>query len=167
MSASLFIIMEDFSAQSQLAALTAATFNHVTVGLRLRLKSGWTVLLAGCRLLPLCKWNLRHKSILSDRLKRIWPLWLVVDHQKIVFTATLSATLTLTNAPLRSSQKRAEAGSGLDDRIISTPLRALLPGSHLTAATPESVRREGVLTDGENGETDQKVNKYLQKRLQS
>lgn len=92
---------------------------------------------------------------------------MVVDHQKIVFTATLSATLTLTNAPLRSSQKRAEAGSGLDDRIISTPLRALLPGSHLTAATPESVRREGVLTDGENGETDQKVNKYLQKNAYS
>lgn len=41
---------------------------------------------------------LQHKSILSDWLKRIWPLRSLADHQKIVFTTTLSATLTLTNA---------------------------------------------------------------------
>lgn len=34
-------------------------------------------------------------------------------------------------------------------------------------ATPESVPHKVVLTDGKNGETDQKVNKYLQKRLQA
>lgn len=41
---------------------------------------------------------LQHKSILSDWLKRIWPLWLLSDHQKIVFTTTLSTTLTLTSS---------------------------------------------------------------------
>lgn len=44
--------------------------------------------------------HLQHKSILSDWLKRIWPLWLLADHQKIVFTTTLNTTLTLTNATL-------------------------------------------------------------------
>lgn len=34
-------------------------------------------------------------------------------------------------------------------------------------ATPESVPHKVVLTDGKNGETDQKVNKDLQKRLQA
>lgn len=56
---------------------------------------------------------------------------------------------------------RAKAGRGLVDHTISTPLCTFLPGSHLTVATPERVPHEGVLTDGENGETDQKVNKYL------
>lgn len=34
-------------------------------------------------------------------------------------------------------------------------------------ATPESVPHKVVLTDGENGETEQKVNKYLQKNVYS
>lgn len=65
------------------------------------------------------------------------------------------------------SQKctRVEAGLGLVDHIISTPL-CILYLEAISLATPESVPHKVVLTDGENGETDQKVNKYLQKRLQ-
>ena len=54
---------------------------------------------------------------------------------------------------------------GLVDHIISTPLCVLYLEAILLA-TPESVPHKVVLTDGENGETDQKVNKYLQKPLQ-
>ena len=78
----------------------------------------------------------QHKSILSDRLKRIWPLWLFVDHQKIVFTTTLSATLTLTNATpsvVVWSQKyaRAEAGFGISRPHNQHALLHVLPGSHV------------------------------------
>lgn len=34
---------------------------------------------------------------IGDQLQRIWLLWLPVDHQNILFTTTLSTTLTLTN----------------------------------------------------------------------
>lgn len=51
---------------------------------------------------------------------------------------------------------------GLVDHIISTAL--CIPYLEaILLATPESVPHKAVLTDGENGETDQKVNKYLQK----
>lgn len=50
----------------------------------------------------------------------------------------------------------------LVDHIISTPL-CILYLEAILLATPESVPHKVVLTDGENGETDQKVNKYLQK----
>lgn len=65
------------------------------------------------------------------------------------------------------SQKctRAEAGLGLVDHIIRAPL-CILYLEAILLATPESVPHKVVLTDGENGETAQKVNKYLQKRLQ-
>lgn len=113
---------------------------------------------------------LQYKSILSDQLKGIWPLRLLADHQKIVFTTTLSTTLTLTNTTVSTAVwapkcTRAEAGLGLVDHIISTPL-CMLYLEAILLATPESVPHKVVLTDGENGETDQKVNKYLQKRLQ-
>lgn len=50
---------------------------------------------------------------------------------------------------------------GLVDHIISTPL-CILYLEAILLATPESVPHKVALTDGENGETDQKVNKYLQ-----
>lgn len=54
---------------------------------------------------------------------------------------------------------------GLVNHIISKPL-GILYLEAILLATPESVPHKVVLTDGENGEMDQKVNKYLQKRLQ-
>lgn len=100
----------------------------------------------------------------------MWPLWSVADHQKIVFTATRDRIFNLdqrSSEPggLRQKRKKAEAGLTSVDRVIGTLLS--LPASHLTGQPPpKSVPRKVVLTDGENGETDQKVNKYLQKRSQ-
>lgn len=37
----------------------------------------------------------------------------------------------------------------------------------ISQATPESVPHKAVLTDGKNGETDPKVNKYLPKSVYS
>lgn len=50
---------------------------------------------------------------------------------------------------------------GLADHIISTPL-CILYLEAILLAIPESVPHKVVLTDGKSGETDLKVNKYLQ-----
>lgn len=107
---------------------------------------------------------------IGDQPQGNWPLRLLVDHQKIVFTTTLSTTVTLTNGTCKvwrfePKYVRVEAGLGLVDHIINV---CPLPSSTLKPSllvTLESVSDQAAMTDGENDETDQKVNKYLH-RLQ-